>query len=241
MFNKCNKSDFLIKGSKKTIKNELEILDSYIDYKKCSLSKKGWEKARKEGWYVPVIKGDDESDKEFFNRKMKNITETKDDFANYIGEELLYLLQENLKRTSKIMLLENINQLEFQTDLFLQRGAPIISYNYSEKMKIYKNENFKIIDFKKKNMKIRNKKTRKYEVKEVYCITLKNNRKKIDVDEFTFMKYFTSGYAITTHKAQGQTIDKPYTIWEFSKLKKEENLMYTALSRATRKNLINII
>ena len=50
---------------------------------------------------------------------------------------------------------------------------------------------------------------------------------------------FYVAYAITIHKCQGETYDTPYTIHEWERLNKR--LKYVALSRATDKNLINII
>ena len=52
-------------------------------------------------------------------------------------------------------------------------------------------------------------------------------------------KLFNVAYCITTHKAQGTTIDKPYTIHEFSKM--DKRLKYVSLSRARDIALINII
>ena len=53
-----------------------------------------------------------------------------------------------------------------------------------------------------------------------------------------FVKMFNVAYCITTHRAQGMSIDEPYTIYEFELF--DERLRYVALSRATDKNLINI-
>jgi ATP-dependent exoDNAse (exonuclease V) alpha subunit len=54
-----------------------------------------------------------------------------------------------------------------------------------------------------------------------------------------FQRMFYVAYAITIHKCQGETYDEPYTIHEWERLNKR--LKYVALSRATDKNLINII
>jgi hypothetical protein len=44
-------------------------------------------------------------------------------------------------------------------------------------------------------------------------------------------KYFCPAYAFTTYKAEGQTLDQPYTIWEFDDM--HYKTRYTALTRAT--------
>lgn len=53
-----------------------------------------------------------------------------------------------------------------------------------------------------------------------------------------FGKYFIPAYAITTYKIEGQTIDYPHTIWEFSRMNPKTR--YTALTRTTDPNLITI-
>jgi len=53
-----------------------------------------------------------------------------------------------------------------------------------------------------------------------------------------FQEYFYVGYAITIHKAQGKTIDKPYAIHEWNQLSKRHR--YVAISRAKEKSLINV-
>ena len=54
-----------------------------------------------------------------------------------------------------------------------------------------------------------------------------------------FQRMFYVAYAITIHKCQGETYNEPYTIHEWERL--DRRLKYVALSRATDKNLINII
>ncbi len=54
-----------------------------------------------------------------------------------------------------------------------------------------------------------------------------------------FQKLFRVGYAFTTHSCQGMTINEPYTIHDFDRMHKKLN--YVALSRATKKDNINIM
>jgi nucleoside-triphosphatase THEP1/ssRNA-specific RNase YbeY (16S rRNA maturation enzyme) len=59
----------------------------------------------------------------------------------------------------------------------------------------------------------------------------------INVSEF--QRLFYPAYCITTHKMQGETIKKPYTIHEFNRM--DQKLKYVALTRATKRENINII
>ena len=69
--------------------------------------------------------------------------------------------------------------------------------------------------------------------------TLENEHAKVDMDTKDFQRHFYVAYAITIHKSQGQTYNKPYTIHEWNKL--DKRLRYVALSRATKKDYINIM
>jgi len=55
---------------------------------------------------------------------------------------------------------------------------------------------------------------------------------------YKLKQYFHLAFAITTHKSQGATFDKPYTIHEWDKM--DKTLRYVALSRATDINNISI-
>jgi ATP-dependent exoDNAse (exonuclease V) alpha subunit len=94
---------------------------------------------------------------------------------------------------------------------------------------------------------IRNKRSLKivnsavFTVKKLDPLTLKDNLTKdeIEIDIDTFKEYFYIGYCTTTHKAQGETFSKPYTIWEFNRMSDE--MKYTSISRASSKDLINVV
>eukprot|EP00961_Rhodomonas_salina_P224668 3037444-Rhodomonas_salina.1 len=54
----------------------------------------------------------------------------------------------------------------------------------------------------------------------------------VDIPINDFNKYFTMVYAITTHKAQGSTFTKDFTVWDYGQM--STKLRYTALSRAKK-------
>ena len=51
---------------------------------------------------------------------------------------------------------------------------------------------------------------------------------KIDIK---FTNHFKPLYGITVHKAQGMTIDKPYSIYEYDNMK--HDMLYVALTRTS--------
>lgn len=61
------------------------------------------------------------------------------------------------------------------------------------------------------------------------------------IDKKDIHKYFMLGYALTIHKAQGDTIDGILNIHEIQKIMLEKRLIYTAISRATTKENIRYI
>jgi ATP-dependent exoDNAse (exonuclease V) alpha subunit len=101
-------------------------------------------------------------------------------------------------------------------------GMPIISYKNSSKLDIVNNESFVITDIDNDTIEFKNKRV-----------------ENLKIDIYDFKKYFYVNYATTIHKAQGETIRRPYTVHERSKLTRR--LRYVALSRATELNNINII
>ena len=72
-----------------------------------------------------------------------------------------------------------------------------------------------------------------------YIIVSNEEKKelKLSVKEFGQMMY--PAYCITIHCSQGQSYDDAYTIHEWWRL--TDKLKYVALTRATNKDLINII
>ena len=59
----------------------------------------------------------------------------------------------------------------------------------------------------------------------------------IEIEKEEFYHGFLVGYCITTHKAQGSTIDGRLSIWDWEEM--DEKLRYTAITRATKLENIN--
>ena len=55
--------------------------------------------------------------------------------------------------------------------------------------------------------------------------------------ELKFTSHFKPMYAMTVHKAQGMTINEPYSIYEYKRMKKD--MLYVALTRTSNKEFVN--
>lgn len=97
---------------------------------------------------------------------------------------------------------------------YIYEGMPIIANHTDKELNIFNGEQYKIESIQE-NINIGSK-----------SITHEQ------------LNLFSPAYAITVNKAQGATIDIPYSIWEFSKM--DKHAKYTALTRATNRNLISL-
>jgi hypothetical protein len=127
------------------------------------------------------------------------------------------------KRTGKKPL--PFSKLEYDPnsqDVELVSGMPIIARKNSKEHNIANNETFTISQIRHKD--------------KIIIIEQEGNTMKIQFDDFQRMFYLA--YCITVHKSQGCSFDHAYTIHEFFRF--DERLKYVALSRATKKEYINI-
>jgi hypothetical protein len=69
-------------------------------------------------------------------------------------------------------------------------------------------------------------------------ITIKNDRLQVVITHQQF-NHFDLSYCITTHVSQGSTYDFPYSIYEYQYF--DQALLYTSMSRSTKKSYINLI
>ena len=124
-------------------------------------------------------------------------------------------------KKTKIYVEKNINDPNSQ-EMKVFPKLPIICKVNSKEHDIVNNEQFIVT-------KIDNSK---------YIIVSNEEKElKLSIKEFGEMMY--PAYCITIHCSQGQSYDESYTIHEWWRL--TDKLKYVALTRATNKNLINII
>ena len=93
----------------------------------------------------------------------------------------------------------------------------------TENQSVFNNEEFEITSIDPKNQ----------------IIKAKNARIELEIPFNQFQHLFYVAFAMTIHRAQGQTYDFNFTIWEWEEL--DDRMKYVALTRATSKKLINII
>ena len=112
---------------------------------------------------------------------------------------------------------------ETTQDLQLIQGAPLICRINDVKNEIVNNDDFTLTSWCNGYVNVKNSST-------TFSISLKD-----------FHRYFYPNYCSTVHKAQGQTYDTPYTIWDMYYMTAgykhyDKRLLYTALSRTTKKS-----
>lgn len=105
-------------------------------------------------------------------------------------------------------------------DLKLHKNTPVYARINDRNMNVYNNEKYLVHSWNKSEITLKN---------EVHSFISK-------IDDF--QKTFLVAYATTVHKSQGQTIDKPYTLYDVKYYSKK--MLNTALTRATKKSLINV-
>ena len=162
---------------------------------------------------------------------------TRNDFLNNICDRHLSFTNDTRIKINEIMMMKYIKQKNYKKttdfkklsfdknsqDMRLLPGMPVIARNNNKKLNIFNNETFTIKEIKK--------------TKEIIIVEDEGKLQEIPFEEFSTMFYIA--FCITVHKSQGATYDKPYSIHEFNRF--DNRLKYVALSRATNKNLINIV
>ena len=108
-------------------------------------------------------------------------------------------------------------------DVELLAGMPIIARINCKAYNIANNETFVIKSITDKNI----------------VVTSDVSNENVTIPMGEFQKLFYLAFCITVHKSQGCTFNHPYSIHEWSLF--DERLKYVALSRATKKEYINIV
>jgi ATP-dependent exoDNAse (exonuclease V) alpha subunit len=150
---------------------------------------------------------------------LKNRKKSMKEINNKIQE-----LEQKLEKANYIQLPKKINDASSQ-DVILMVGTPIIA---------------KVNKLSKKDIET----NYAFANNEEFVITKINGDDIYTSGDFIvnkndFQNLFNVAYCITCFKAQGQTYDFDYTIWEWHRF--TDRMKYVALSRSTNINYINII
>ncbi len=120
----------------------------------------------------------------------------------------------------------------YSQEIKLHKGVPLIARLNEKKYDIVNNEEFVFNGFKT--------------IKKVKCVELQSIRPNesgepekhiVSIPVAKLQEHFAMGYCITTHKAQGSTIDGNLTIWDWENM--DKRLRYTAITRATNNKNIH--
>jgi hypothetical protein len=120
-------------------------------------------------------------------------------------------------------------------DITVFVGLPLVAMKSRSKYELYNSDRFVVTDFNRKTVTIRHVDEKEVPYDDVI---------KIPVSEVT--RILQPAYCITLHRCQGMSIDRPFTIYEWSKFDKNvkeggfHTFKYVALSRARRLKYINI-
>ena len=99
-----------------------------------------------------------------------------------------------------------------QSKFILHTGLKFMAYRSGASKTYLNSEEFVVKSFNKDKMRLEQTDT--------------NNEIEVDLK---FTSHFKPMYAMTVHKAQGMTINEPYSIYEYKRMK--EDMLYVALTR----------
>ena len=105
------------------------------------------------------------------------------------------------------------------TKFILHKKLQLIAYRTNLNKNYYNSEYFIVVDFDDEYF---------------YLKTPSGDTVNIDIKS---TNHFKPLYGITIHKAQGMTIDKPYSIYEYDKMK--HDMLYVALTRTSKEEYVN--
>ena len=107
-----------------------------------------------------------------------------------------------------------------QSKFILHTGLKIMAYRSGASKTYLNSEEFVVKSFNKDKMRLEQTDT--------------NNEIEVDLK---FTSHFKPMYAMTVHKAQGMTINEPYSIYEYKRMK--DDMLYVALTRTSKKEFVN--
>ncbi len=129
--------------------------------------------------------------------------------------------------------LKKLKGEKYSQDIYLYPNLPVIAYKtYREDDDVLfaNGEKFIVSYFDEDNVYLYNERPDEDGNPEMYNIEVELNE---------FQNYFLLNYCITTHKSQGDTIDKPYNIYDWEKM--DVKMRYTAITRAKSADLVGIV
>lgn len=141
--------------------------------------------------------------------------------AKRIERNFYWMKYISLKRKQKYLTIKKLAYDPNSQEMRVFKSLPIIARVNNKAYDIANSETFVV------------KEVRDEEI----VITDDEGEKIIKLEDFS--KLFYPGYCMTTHKAQGTTIDKPFTIYEWNRF--DTRLRYTAITRASKFENISII
>lgn len=110
---------------------------------------------------------------------------------------------------------------EYTQDVYLSVGTPVMARENNKALDILNNEDFKVSSTT------------------CHSVCLSNENRCVTVKHAEFQKLFCVAYAITVHKSQGATFNRPYAIYESRRFSKK--MLYTALTRTTKQEYVNFV
>ena len=123
-----------------------------------------------------------------------------------------------------------------KTTIILHRDLEVIAYRTPPGCLYSNAESLKVVTWETKQVKVtdENSKTKSKTITEIH---LENDDGLILKLDSSKMIDFRPAYALTVHKAQGASFDRPYTIYEHEKMK--HDMLYVSLTRTRKKEYVN--
>ena len=124
-----------------------------------------------------------------------------------------------------------------KTRIILYRNLEVIAYRTPPHCLYTNAESFKVVTWETKQVKVTDEHN-KTKTKTITDVHLENDDGLIIKLDSSKMTDFRPAYALTVHKAQGMSIDRPYTIYEHEKMK--HDMMYVSLTRTRKKGICQL-
>lgn len=195
------------------------ILKEICKYNKVTLTKC----RRADNLFFEECKNPNNIDKATYGKKKSFLNICyHNQLRKQINEECMknWIKQYNVKNYSKVDKYEKNKQGQ---DMYIYKNLPLIGSIANAGLGIVNCESYYVSEYGQT----------------ISTIKETNGEHTMQIKNVEIPKYFTVGYCMTAHKAQGATFDKPFTIYQWELM--DETMKYVALSRAKSKSLVNIM